>query len=55
MAVDTKPRCPDARTSWYQDVDLCNLNDKVCLLEAGDRCPYYEEYLEELKKEKNNG
>jgi len=45
--LDDDFSCPDSRRSWYCDVALCNLNDKICLLESGDKCPYYEEWLEE--------
>ncbi len=40
--------CPDSKRTWYMDVALCNLNDKYCLLESGDECPYYEEFLKEV-------
>jgi len=39
--------CPESKRTWYSEVARCNLNDKYCLLETGDTCPYYEEYLEE--------
>ena len=45
-----KPRCPDAKTGWYSDMDICTLNSKLCVLESGEKCPYYEEWL----KEENN-
>lgn len=47
-----KPRCPEA-VSYWEGLDTCNLNDKTCLLESGDECPYYNEYLEELQKEED--
>ena len=44
-----KPRCPEVRRSWYNGVDLCNLNDKICLLEGPNECPYYNDYLKEVE------
>jgi len=38
--------CPKA-TPRKETLDLCKLNDKVCLLEMGDECEVYTEYLEE--------
>ena len=43
--------CPESRRSWYSEITRCNLNDKYCLLETGDKCPYYEEWKAEHKKE----
>lgn len=40
-------RCPDARRAF--DLDVCNLNDKICLLEGGEKCPYYEQFLVEAE------
>ena len=42
--------CPDSKRSWYSEIALCNLNDKYCLLETGNDCPYYQEWLEEQKE-----
>ena len=47
----TAIKCPESKQTVYYPMDRCNLNDKTCLLESGDKCVYYEEYLEELKKE----
>ena len=43
--------CPEARHKRAGDevYDICNLNDKICLLVSGDKCEYFEEYLEEDK------
>ncbi len=43
-----KPGCPDAKRSWYNGVDICSLDEKICLLESGKECPYYEKYLKEV-------
>lgn len=43
-------KCPEAHTSYYGDVSICNLNGKVCLLEGDNECPYYEEFLAEMKE-----
>ncbi len=53
MTIEEKPKCPDARHSWYNGMALCNLNDKMCLLEGDNECPYYEDYLKELKEEED--
>ena len=42
--------CPDSKRTWYSEISKCNLNDKSCLLETGDDCPYYQEWLEEVEK-----
>jgi len=52
--LEERPKCPDAKVSWYNGMWICNLNGKLCLLESGEECPYYEEYLEELNKEEQN-
>ena len=55
MTTKEKPRCPEAKTSWYRDIDLCRLNDKLCLLEeTGGKCDHYEEYLKELKEDESD-
>jgi hypothetical protein len=51
--LEDRPKCPDARISWYNSTWICTLNDKLCLLEGNNKCPYYEEYLEELREEHN--
>ena len=48
-----EPRCPDASTKYFE-VTVCNLNDKMCVRESGWDCPYYNEWLEELKKEEED-
>jgi len=49
------PKCPDAKVGWYSGMWICKLNGKLCLLEVGEECPYYEEFLEELSKEEQSG
>jgi len=46
-------RCPDSRSTWYCDVAICNLNDKICVVESGCTCPYYDEWKQE-QEEANN-
>ena len=36
-------RCPNRYSKYEDSPDLCDFNDKVCLLESGDRCEYWEE------------
>jgi len=48
-----EPRCPDESTKFYGGITICNLNDKHCVRDSGWGCPYYNEYLEELKKEED--
>lgn len=43
--------CPDARNKPYYPIIICNLNDKPCLREQDLDCPYYQEYLAELKED----
>ncbi len=51
MVAKDKPECPEAQKSWYDDTRICQLNrNKVCLLETGDTCEYYEEWLKEENK-----
>ena len=48
------PECPEVRRKRAGDesYDICNLNTKSCLIEHGLYvCPYYENYLEEMKAE----
>lgn len=33
----------------YEGSAMCNLNDKYCLMEYGDKCEAYDEYLKEVK------
>lgn len=35
------------RDKTYEAPDLCDINDKICLLETGDKCEIYEEFLSE--------
>ncbi len=53
MTTEEKPKCPDARSSWYNGVALCNQTDKICLLEKDTECSDYKDYLKELKEEEN--
>lgn len=41
--------CPHIRAPYNLDVYLCELNDKVCLLESGNRCEIWEEIQKEDK------
>jgi len=46
------PRCPHAKKSrYYEDLDFCDINDKICLLETSNPCPEWEE----LQKEQEDG
>ncbi len=55
MSLKAKPRCPDARSQHAIDDehdeihegDVCKLVDKVCLLEAGEVCEVYSEFLKQ--------
>jgi len=40
-----------ARDKVYEGPVMCDLVDKPCLLESGDECDTYEEYLQELATE----
>lgn len=44
-------QCPESKQTAYYPAARCNLNDKPCVLELGWNCPYYEDYLVEIKKE----
>ena len=44
-------RCPHRQSTWAEGVDMCELVDKYCLLETGDECDVYKEYLRELEDE----
>ena len=46
--------CPDSRMLYGYEYRLCNLNDKICELETGLPCPYYEEFLLEIASMKDN-
>jgi len=48
-----KKQCPESIQSWYSEFPRCNLNDKMCVLaeEEGVTCPYYEDYLDEIREE----
>ena len=50
-------RCPEMKTMAAGDesMDFCELSDrpsgmKICLLESGDECDIYNEYLEDLEQ-----
>jgi len=43
--------CPHIRKSWYRDAWLCELSDKLCSLESGDKCEIYELILGEWEVE----
>lgn len=54
------PDCPhakatgiidDAHDKIYDGPDFCELSGKMCLLESGDTCSEYEEYLQEQFRE----
>ena len=53
MVTKEKPECPEARKCWYdREIVLCQLNrNKVCVLETGDTCEYYKEWLKEIRDE----
>ena len=50
-AMDKEFICPESKQTWYSEFTRCNLNDKICLLETGEECPYYQEFKEEFEKE----
>ena len=56
MVTKEKPECPRAKKSWYDDTRLCQLSgqfsreQKICLLETGGICEYYEEWLKEIRE-----
>ena len=45
-------RCPEVKTIRVGDesMDICTLNDKICLLWSSNECDIYNEYLEELEQ-----
>jgi len=45
---DLPNKCPHAKTKGNEDVsiDICDLNDKICLLESNLSCDIYQEYLD---------
>lgn len=45
--------CPESRRPWYSEVAMCNLDDHICLLEAGKECEYYQEFLQEVEDDKS--
>ena len=51
VCMEEQSKCPESKQTVFYPVARCNLNDKICLLESGNKCSYYEEYLEQLKKE----
>ena len=44
-----RERCPNV--THYPDIDYCSLDDHICLLESGDTCEEYEDFLKELENE----
>ena len=58
-AQEEKPRCPYRKGSSaaydfkrdkvYEGADMCTLVDKWCLLESGNRCETYEEFLADVE------
>ena len=50
IGAKEKPGCPEARKGWYNDMDICKESGRLCVLESGEECPIYNEYLEEETK-----
>ena len=52
MTESNLPDCPDVRHKRAGDetYDICGLNDKGCLLEAGLECEYYNEFVSKVKE-----
>lgn len=44
--VEEPEDCPEVQR-YFDGPDICRVNGKVCLLEAGLKCPTYQEYLDE--------
>lgn len=60
MALEHRKKCPQSTQTVFYPLECvlvnysmarCNLNDKFCLLETKDYCPYYEDWLFEQKQE----
>ena len=47
-------RCPHARARYGQDVDYCELNGNICVMEAGYDCETWNYWLSEICKEENH-
>jgi len=48
-----KSECPHIKRKYAGDesVDLCEINDKLCLLEEGLKCEYWDEIQKEWEQE----
>jgi len=46
VIIQDEHRCPEARR--VADVNICGLDNKVCLLETGDTCDVYNDWLKEV-------
>lgn len=46
-----RERCPELLRCKGLDIDLCKLTYNVCLLELGQECETYNNYLEEINGE----
>mgnify|MGYP001581894611 CR=1 FL=1 len=51
--VRAEQRCPGSIQTVFYSVARCNLNDRICLLELGGVCHYYEDWLLETSREKH--
>jgi len=52
MEAKEKPECPESKKRRYDYIRLCQLTrNKVCLLESGNICEYYKEWLKEIEIE----
>ena len=45
--------CPEQKRTRFYNL-VCRLNNKLCVRESGDTCLIFDQYLQELKEEKEN-